>query len=130
MSSRAELLKAQSRSPRSSEWRCSVAQSGRGEGQVAVLPLDLELVRRTLGARRPPTLLQHLLSGANVESAAPNDSGLLGSYLDRLEAVTELWNEALCWRNLSKDVRPSCSDLIPAPPLRTTRRCSILVWTR
>jgi acyl carrier protein len=79
-----------------------------GQGQVAVLPLDLGLVRRTLGARRPPTLLQHLLSGANAESAAVSDSGLLGSYLERLEVATDAERGAL----LAEFVRRRLAELL------------------
>ena len=55
--------------------------------QVAVMPIDRSLLRRALGSRRPPTLLQALLASEDVAVAAPA-SVLVADYVRRLETAT------------------------------------------
>jgi acyl carrier protein len=59
------------------------------ETQVVVLPLDLTLVRQTLGTRRPPTLLRRLLStSSDATPDATANSSLLSSYAALFEAAS------------------------------------------
>jgi myxalamid-type polyketide synthase MxaC len=58
-----------------------------GETQLAVLPLNWELLRQTLGARRPPTLLRALLSTDTEAGDRTAGGGLLATYRQRFEAA-------------------------------------------
>jgi acyl carrier protein len=67
------------------------------ETQVAVLPLDWTLLRQTLGARRPPTLLRALLSRASeaIDDDAAAGNILIASYVELFKAATGAERSAL-----------------------------------
>ena len=84
-----------------------------GETQVAVLPLDWGLLRHTLGARRPPTLLKALLSGMGKRlRAPPRPAAVCSPVTSSFSRRPRARSRALCSWTLPEDGRPSCSVLI------------------